>query len=104
MIRRPPRSTLFPYTTLFRSGSALQGGGVRARLPALLAVRYTAPLLRQEGLVRPDDRRARRAALGEREDQLGPRAHKVGTLRGLAQEQHRLGPQPRALLGHPRSE
>src|SRR5258708_31977604 len=24
MIRRPPRSTLFPYTTLFRSGSGLQ--------------------------------------------------------------------------------
>src|SRR2546427_5455510 len=23
MIRRPPRSTLFPYTTLFRSGDAL---------------------------------------------------------------------------------
>src|SRR2546426_7222104 len=23
MIRRPPRSTLFPYTTLFRSGGAL---------------------------------------------------------------------------------
>src|SRR3712207_6890518 len=28
MIRRPPRSTLFPYTTLFRSG-------VRQRMPAL---------------------------------------------------------------------
>src|SRR3712207_7492034 len=27
MIRRPPRSTLFPYTTLFRSG-ALEGGEV----------------------------------------------------------------------------
>src|SRR2546430_13694550 len=33
MIRRPPRSTLFPYTTLFRSliggvgGDILQGGG-----------------------------------------------------------------------------
>src|SRR2546429_6888021 len=27
MIRRPPRSTLFPYTTLFRSVHA--GGGVR---------------------------------------------------------------------------
>src|SRR2546422_4822586 len=27
MIRRPPRSTLFPYTTLFRSG---QGDGHRA--------------------------------------------------------------------------
>src|SRR3989441_6375852 len=26
MIRRPPRSTLFPYTTLFRSGSARQCG------------------------------------------------------------------------------
>src|SRR2546425_3902860 len=25
MIRRPPRSTLFPYTTLFRSGPALLG-------------------------------------------------------------------------------
>src|SRR3712207_7346600 len=25
MIRRPPRSTLFPYTTLFRSGPALRG-------------------------------------------------------------------------------
>src|SRR5256885_10564190 len=26
MIRRPPRSTLFPYTTLFRSYGALAGG------------------------------------------------------------------------------
>src|SRR2546430_13678500 len=26
MIRRPPRSTLFPYTTLFRSWNAAQGG------------------------------------------------------------------------------
>src|SRR4051812_50208136 len=25
MIRRPPRSTLFPYTTLFRSGAAIAG-------------------------------------------------------------------------------
>src|SRR3712207_7386295 len=25
MIRRPPRSTLFPYTTLFRSGRTLSG-------------------------------------------------------------------------------
>src|SRR5437773_8957542 len=28
MIRRPPRSTLFPYTTLFRSGCGLRGGAV----------------------------------------------------------------------------
>src|SRR5690348_18491395 len=31
MIRRPPRSTLFPYTTLFRSGGG-DGGGQRQRL------------------------------------------------------------------------
>src|SRR3712207_8352195 len=28
MIRRPPRSTLFPYTTLFRSGPLLHGSSV----------------------------------------------------------------------------
>src|SRR2546425_6007709 len=33
MIRRPPRSTLFPYTTLFRS-LELQGNELRARLDA----------------------------------------------------------------------
>src|SRR3712207_8197618 len=27
MIRRPPRSTLFPYTTLFRSAEGEAGGG-----------------------------------------------------------------------------
>src|SRR2546429_973465 len=31
MIRRPPRSTLFPYTTLFRSGRARLGRGRRGR-------------------------------------------------------------------------
>src|SRR2546430_13541778 len=29
MIRRPPRSTLFPYTTLFRSGKLTWGTGLR---------------------------------------------------------------------------
>src|SRR2546422_2905960 len=34
MIRRPPRSTLFPYTTLFRSGDhAARGAQSRARSP-----------------------------------------------------------------------
>src|SRR3712207_5224173 len=32
MIRRPPRSTLFPYTTLFRSIEASSGKVVRPRL------------------------------------------------------------------------
>src|SRR3712207_8098268 len=35
MIRRPPRSTLFPYTTLFRSGRGAAGGVVEhGRRPA----------------------------------------------------------------------
>src|SRR2546425_8786191 len=35
MIRRPPRSTLFPYTTLFRSRAGRGRGRDRARAPAL---------------------------------------------------------------------
>src|SRR5436309_7248791 len=31
MLRRPPRSTLFPYTTLFRSCSSRLGGNPRRR-------------------------------------------------------------------------
>src|SRR5471032_396499 len=33
MIRRPPRSTLFPYTTLFRSPSAAAGSDGKLRAP-----------------------------------------------------------------------
>src|SRR3712207_7469898 len=33
MIRRPPRSTLFPYTTLFRSDSRGGGNGRRQQSP-----------------------------------------------------------------------
>src|SRR3712207_7381972 len=32
MIRRPPRSTLFPYTTLFRSKSALENSALPGKL------------------------------------------------------------------------
>src|SRR3712207_6936095 len=33
MIRRPPRSTLFPYTTLFRSGDQFAASERRHRAP-----------------------------------------------------------------------
>src|SRR2546426_7755964 len=46
MIRRPPRSTLFPYTTLFRSGS-------------LLHVQIDAHEVRVGGVVRAPQRRPR---------------------------------------------
>src|SRR5258708_28874828 len=37
MIRRPPRSTLFPYTTLFRSRCGDKGDGLLRRCLVLLA-------------------------------------------------------------------
>src|SRR2546429_9067501 len=37
MIRRPPRSTLFPYTTLFRS---VRGSGERRRAAAIRCARH----------------------------------------------------------------
>src|ERR1041385_9352789 len=49
MIRRPPRSTLFPYTTLFRSPSpcAPPGGGTaasRAECPSARSEEHTSEL------------------------------------------------------------
>src|SRR5256885_12082297 len=50
MIRRPPRSTLFPYTTLFRSGPACRapeadpsGERARARMGSAVARGHAAP-------------------------------------------------------------
>src|SRR2546430_10808741 len=57
MIRRPPRSTLFPYTTLFRSGPNAVSSLGPQRSPSLEArtlrscVRDTLPLLSQDPLV-----------------------------------------------------
>src|SRR2546427_7189005 len=65
MIRRPPRSTLFPYTTLFRSrlysvttqrtmGGPGCGGGLRADGPGCFAGRseeHTSELQSQSNLV-----------------------------------------------------
>src|SRR5438067_5001328 len=55
MIRRPPRSTLFPYTTLFRSKSAWAGAS--ASRPAAGLV------LGERGRVRRVDAGQRRAGL-----------------------------------------
>src|SRR2546425_5620192 len=54
MIRRPPRSTLFPYTTLFRSRHAARRAHVLHRVLEgecdLVVGRLAAQLLRQVGL------------------------------------------------------
>src|SRR2546426_1469064 len=41
MIRRPPRSTLFPYTTLFRSTAVGAAGVPGGSLPLLMVVLAT---------------------------------------------------------------
>src|SRR5256885_5549611 len=50
MIRRPPRSTLFPYTTLFRSRSASP-----ARLPGGALTGYEVGRTARSGQARPVD-------------------------------------------------
>src|SRR3989475_7213157 len=70
MIRRPPRSTLFPYTTLFRSQLHRVGGGETSRSD-------------RRG-VRPEHRRGRRSvARRAPRDVRGPSERK-----GLRSEEH----------------
>src|SRR3712207_8307544 len=56
MIRRPPRSTLFPYTTLFRScmciGMMLHGGVTTAMGTFFVFSDYMKPALRMAALMR----------------------------------------------------
>src|SRR5438876_4330545 len=52
LIRRPPRSTLFPYTTLFRSKTATRSGGCRL----LRALPSHCPRLAQQLLDRKSTR------------------------------------------------
>src|SRR5689334_24688728 len=61
MIRRPPRSTLFPYTTLFRSHrSPARTHRPRAHPVVLPALRLAAAGGRRDGPVRPVDRKSTR--------------------------------------------
>src|SRR2546422_8499667 len=43
MIRRPPRSTLFPYTTLFRSDIGLSGSVTSSNFPSSCTTRANEP-------------------------------------------------------------
>src|SRR3712207_9214736 len=60
MIRRPPRSTLFPYTTLFRSrGKVFDGSEERIRaVCALPEVEVFTETLEENAMVQYKDRQA----------------------------------------------
>src|SRR5256885_13705804 len=108
MIRRPPRSTLFPYTTLFRSPLAqrllerivqLLGG----ELLALLEVQRHELLIELHDLV--DDLRMRRIDRGEiRLAAVGLKEavhHGVAAAGGQIQRQALAAPGPVELRQHP---
>src|SRR5439155_5539862 len=48
MIRRPPRSTLFPYTTLFRSAPGASSAGIGTFLPTASLFRLAEQRSRSE--------------------------------------------------------
>src|SRR5260370_21027795 len=48
MIRRPPRSTLFPYTTLFRSSSSCRVTAIRGCRCAASKAVFGCPIMRSE--------------------------------------------------------
>src|SRR2546430_16189612 len=62
MIRRPPRSTLFPYTTLFRSDLLVCLPLVSLKVQGELAVRLADPHVARGIRFRRRDRRRYRAA------------------------------------------
>src|SRR3712207_9316578 len=91
MIRRPPRSTLFPYTTLFRSAT---GADRRHPERAVLGARRD-PAQRPRGV-------AGRPRLAQRHPRRRPRGHRVDAARARRRPPA-LRPRPGAtgLDGHP---
>src|SRR5205809_5606237 len=83
MIRRPPRSTLFPYTTLFRSQRWLEGARPRAQQCTQTGWRWKsrAPLLGRD-LLRPRSE--------EHTSELQSRLHLVCRLLLEKKKQHAL--------------
>src|SRR3712207_8338257 len=64
MIRRPPRSTLFPYTTLFRSDRAQVQGEAPARIGH--GTEHPERGRRDEGVAHPKIRHEPEGLLGDR--------------------------------------
>src|SRR3712207_9425033 len=80
MIRRPPRSTLFPYTTLFRSD--LSGGGGNDVLDAINRPAFSDNIVCGSGFDR---------VRADREDVVAPDCEKVAV--GVAAAERLVVPQ-----------
>src|SRR3712207_8170107 len=72
MIRRPPRSTLFPYTTLFRSNEPNEGSGACCHRPWIDAA-VASPVGRDD----PPDRELGRPRSEEHTSELQSRQYLV---------------------------
>ncbi len=82
-------------------GPAVPHRDPRAQLPALLAVRHAADLLRGAVLVHPHHADQGRAARGERADQLAAAHDQARPVRRVAAQQRGLGAVPDQVLGYP---
>src|SRR2546426_2210089 len=113
MIRRPPRSTLFPYTTLFRS---VGDGGGDEHVRVAPCLRPSAPVLRHREIHLQRNRAVRLPGQGVRRDagRAGKRGERVTVVRSeealeleLVLAERRcveLGLHARAELGAPERE
>src|SRR3712207_8271079 len=98
MIRRPPRSTLFPYTTLFRSRAGLCGGlQPRRAAPGLGGSRQDASPLGHS--VRPGDRRAEGAPERSEEHTSELQSRQYLVCRLLLEKKNNSKPETRVILG-----
>src|SRR3712207_7681468 len=92
MIRRPPRSTLFPYTTLFRSPPPAPTVRHRARLGPTLESFIRRPVQGSENAdVAPDDLSLACRLSGLSIDELWLRYLEIGGSRSRNQLAARLG-------------
>src|SRR2546426_8117267 len=73
MIRRPPRSTLFPYTTLFRSEATRAAVQLQRERVQMVVDRVARVVERQAGCVRPPARVVEAQHEGVRRDRKSTR-------------------------------
>src|SRR5260370_25172187 len=79
MIRRPPRSTLFPYTTLFRSGDVRRIEDAERRRQSAAAGK-TGPAVLRVGMAADAIRRL---------EDIGAALHRRGIGRGARRRRHK---------------